>query len=76
MKRIFSLLMLLTWFSLSAPEVNAQCAMCRRNVETNKETEGNKVGTGLNKGILYLMGIPYVIGAIGIAVWMKRRKQS
>jgi hypothetical protein len=76
MKRLasFSLFVLLTL--VSAEPSAGQCAMCRRNVESNKENHSNKVGTGLNKGILYLMSIPYVIGAIGIAVWMKNRKQE
>lgn len=69
----FALLMSMCIGSLS---VSAQCAMCRRNVETNKEAHNNKVGTGLNSGILYLMSVPYVIGIIGVAVWMKNRKDK
>lgn len=61
---------------ISTSTLHAQCAMCKRNVETNKETHENKVGTGLNKGILYLMSVPYLIGAIGLAMWMKRKKQQ
>ncbi|MFM2207463.1 MAG: hypothetical protein RL213_1438 [Bacteroidota bacterium] len=76
MKRIAGLSLLLLLSLTTVEQSSGQCAMCRRNVESNKETRNNKVGTGLNKGILYLMSIPYVIGAIGIAVWMKRRKQE
>ena len=76
MKRI-AVILLISFLSLFAwSDVSAQCAMCRRNVESNKESQNNKVGTGLNKGILYLMSVPYVIGVIGIAVWMKNRKQN
>ncbi|MFM2134864.1 MAG: hypothetical protein RL021_264 [Bacteroidota bacterium] len=76
MKRLAGILLLISITFAAAPDASAQCAMCRRNVESNKETNKNKVGTGLNKGILYLMSVPYVIGAIGLAVWMKRRKQG
>lgn len=74
MKRLAGLFLLLSLLLCFSVDSTAQCAMCRRNVESNKESHNNKVGTGLNKGILYLMSVPYVIGAIGLAVWMKRRK--
>jgi hypothetical protein len=76
MKRVMSFLLIGVLTLGSAANVDAQCAMCKRNVETNKETRENKVGTGLNKGILYLMSVPYLIGAIGLAMWMKRKKES
>lgn len=76
MKRLAGIFLLFSLTFSLAQDASAQCAMCRRNVESNKETQNNKVGTGLNKGILYLMSVPYVIGAIGLAVWMKRRKQG
>lgn len=76
MRKLACMLIFLSWMFSMAPDASAQCAMCRRNVESNKDSRNNKVGTGLNKGILYLMSVPYVIGAIGLAVWMKRRKQS
>lgn len=74
--RILVTLALLVSMSIGSLSVTAQCAMCRRNVETNKDAHTNKVGTGLNSGILYLMSVPYVIGIIGVAVWMKNRKDK
>lgn len=76
MKRIFTALLLLCLALSSVDESTAQCAMCRRNVETNKMANKSKVGTGLNKGILYLMSVPYIIGAVGIFMWVKRRKEQ
>lgn len=76
MKRLTIFSLVFVWSALASIDASAQCAMCRRNVESNKESQTGKVGTGLNKGILYLMSVPYVIGAIGLAVWMKKRKQS
>jgi hypothetical protein len=75
MKRIV-VIFLLGLSLLAVHEAEAQCAMCRRNVETNKEAGHSKVGTGLNKGILYLMSVPYIIGAVAIGVWMKRRNEQ
>ena len=76
MKKSIALLFCLVLLIVATESATAQCAMCKRNVETNKETHENKVGTGLNKGILYLMSVPYLIGAIGLAMWMKRRKEQ
>ncbi len=59
----------------ASTDASAQCAMCKRNVETNREQGTNKVGKGLNQGILYLMAVPYLMGAIGIYSWMKSRKK-
>jgi hypothetical protein len=39
-------------------------------VESTIEGEGKVVGKGLNKGILYLMTVPYlVLGGIGFMVY-------
>jgi uncharacterized iron-regulated membrane protein len=77
MKKSFSVFMIvMALATVQADHASGQCAMCRRNVETNQATNRTKVGTGLNKGILYLMSVPYVIGAIGVAMWMKRRKEQ
>lgn len=75
MKRITVIILLLVSI-FAVQDVDAQCAMCRRNVETNKEAGHSKVGTGLNKGILYLMSVPYIIAAVAIGVWMKRRNEK
>ena len=44
--------------------------MCKAAAEAGMKEEGQeKVGAGLNKGILYLMSIPYLMGAVvGIAM--------
>lgn len=76
MKRLVTILLLFSLHIGSTGDAYSQCAMCRRNVETNKAAHQNKVGTGLNKGILYLMSVPYLIGIVGIAMWMKRRKEQ
>jgi hypothetical protein len=69
--RQFCMLLLLVFTSLVIPvQLEAQCAMCKRTVESTIEGEGKVVGKGLNNGILYLMTIPYlVLGGIGFMVY-------
>lgn len=51
--------------------VRAQCAMCSLTAE-NATQHGNNQGKGLNKGILLLLSMPYVM-AIGAGVlWYKK----
>lgn len=38
----------------------AQCAMCKAAVESS-QGQKNSVAAGINKGILYLMAIPYLL---------------
>jgi hypothetical protein len=53
---------------------SAQCAMCRRIAETDKQAKTVDQGRSLNNGILYLLSIPYLLGAAGAIVWYKNRK--
>jgi hypothetical protein len=59
----------------------AQCAMCKRVAETNfkdgnKNNPAIKRGKSLNNGILYLLSVPYLLGAVGVVVWYKNRKKE
>lgn len=65
-KAIFLFLALL----LSAHYVSAQCVMCRTAIEDDKD-----VAEGVNNGILYLMGIPYIILAVTLYFIIKHRRQ-
>ena len=50
---------------------NAQCAMCTLTAE-NATENGNTQGKGLNKGILFLLAIPY-LATVGVGVlWYKK----
>ncbi|HRH65395.1 MAG TPA: hypothetical protein PLU53_03785 [Bacteroidia bacterium] len=73
-KLIFISLLFLLLFASSGAV--AQCSMCRRVTETNVHDGGNKVGKKLNSGILYLLAIPYLIGAVGAFTWYKNRNKS
>lgn len=55
--------------------VSAQCPMCRAAAETNLQ-QGGTEGKGLNKGILYMLSLPYLlIGTIGF-IWIKNKKEE
>lgn len=59
----------------SPVDTNAQCPMCRMAAESNLN-EGGSAGQGLNKGILALLSMPYVIvGSIGF-IWYKNRRKE
>lgn len=69
-------LCLVLFFCLNATEVEAQCAMCRASVESGNGESGDSIANGLNKGILYLMAIPYLlVGCIGF-FWYKYSKKQ
>jgi len=54
----------------------AQCAMCSLNAE-NSTQHGNTQGKGLNNGIFFLLGAPFLIGT-GVAIlwYTKFRKKE
>ena len=54
----------------------AQCPMCRAAAETNL-AQGGTEGMGLNKGILYMLSIPYLlIATIGYIWWRNKKEES
>lgn len=65
MKRIAFLFILFIALSLIPIEGEAQCAMCKAVVESAEEAGKlggtTNIGEGLNKGIIFLMIVPYVL---------------
>lgn len=54
-----------------ASSVSAQCAMCVTALEQN----GGEMAAGFNRGILFLLGMPYLVFmAIGASWYAKRRR--
>jgi hypothetical protein len=50
---------------------SAQCAMCVTALEQN----GGEMAAGFNRGILFLLGMPYLVfTAIGASWYVKRRR--
>ena len=67
----FALLLgvLLTLAPLAA---RAQCVMCKSQVEAARQERDDYDVAGLNKGIVYMMTVPYILmGAVGY-FWYRR----
>jgi len=79
MKRVIKYLMLslfLAFVSAPTSDLQAQCPMCKMSAESNMKA-GGTAGAGLNKGILYMLCMPYVmVGALGFIWYKNRRKES
>lgn len=60
---------------LIAVDVSAQCPMCRMAAESNLENGGTE-GRGLNKGILYILSLPYLLISVIGFIWWKNRRQG
>ncbi len=71
---LFTLAILITLVDIS---VSAQCVMCRSSVESNRADDKlSKFGNGLNKGILFLMSVPYIlVGTVGFLWYRNNRKK-
>jgi hypothetical protein len=48
-------------FVLAQVEGFSQCSMCRAVIESDVSAEGTQVSSGINAGIVYLMGFPYLL---------------
>ena len=58
------IILILIIFVLSSTESFAQCSMLSAIMETDQQYEAAK---GLNRGIVYLMSIPYIL--VGLIIW-------
>jgi hypothetical protein len=67
--------MVLMVFLLSSIASYSQCSVCRASAESSVE-QGYTTGRGLNKGIVYLMTIPYAIGGTALYIYLKHRKRK
>ncbi len=61
MKKFFLVLIVLI---LSTSDMYSQCSMLSAIMETDQEYEA---ANGLNRGIVYLMSIPYIL--VGLIIW-------
>ncbi len=75
MKKVIFVLILVFVVIAGSDDLLAQCAMCKATVTDNVES-GQGIGQGLNKGILYLMSVPYIIGSFIAFFWYKSSKKD
>ncbi|MCU0389710.1 MAG: hypothetical protein MUE81_01200 [Thermoflexibacter sp.] len=78
MKSKILFLFFLTLFTLVfiSVDVQAQCAMCRGSLESSVSEGSNNLAAGINKGILYLLSMPYLIMAIIAYLWYRSSKAN
>jgi hypothetical protein len=75
MKKFISFIAIVCFLSFSI-DATAQCAMCRASAESSIKKNESKTGRGLNKGILYLMSVPYLLGGVATFIYFKHRKKD
>jgi len=65
-------LLLGVFLSLAPLGAQAQCVMCKSQIEAARQERDDYDVAGLNKGIVYMMTVPYILmGAVGF-FWYRR----
>lgn len=76
MKRALPILALIVVLLVITVSADAQCAMCQATAETSRDA-GASAADGINKGVLYILVMPYIIMAtIGYFWWRSRNKKQ
>ena len=72
----YKVLALFLLFQVS--DVSAQCPMCKASLESNikSKTEEKKIGSGINKGILYLLAMPFLAAGSITGAYFYNKKRS
>jgi len=73
--KIVLMLMVAGLMLISVKPAKAQCSQCAATVESNVKS-GDKTANGLNKGILFLLGAPYLAAAAVGFVWYKNYRRK
>lgn len=73
-KKIVLLLLLIFVAGPMFSDIMAQCPMCRMSAESNLQHGGTE-GLGLNKGILYLLSLPYLFATVIGFMWYKNNRK-
>ncbi|MCU0416840.1 MAG: hypothetical protein MUE33_06605 [Cytophagaceae bacterium] len=71
-KMILTLSSVFLLYVLFPTDVEAQCAMCKAQLENKADAQN----TGINSGILYLMIFPYFLIAVIAYLWYKHFKKA
>jgi len=70
-KKYFKIFLLLS-IALFPLWTSAQCAVCAAGAASTARTNG-KYGAGINEGILYLLGITYLVFAVTAIYFLRHR---
>ncbi len=71
--RVLFVIIVTSLITVNLTELAAQCPMCRMAAESNLEN-GGTVGKGLNKGILYMLAMPYILVSTVGFIWWRNNK--
>lgn len=75
-KFLLTISAIIVFFMITSDDLAAQCPMCRLSAEQNLK-DGGTAGKGLNKGILYMLSLPYLlVGTLGYIWWRNKRRLS
>ena len=72
--KLYIILLIFACLIVAGHDADAQCAMCKAVIESNQKNGGG-VGDGLNKGILYLMALPYIMVFLGGLFWYYNKRK-
>ncbi len=61
---------------ITPADADAQCPMCRKNVEASMDNPDTGKGFGLNAGILYLLVLPYAMTATVFYIWRRHNRKA
>lgn len=64
--------MVVVFFVASANSM-AQCGMCKAVAENGIDENGYGIAAGLNNGIVFLMGIPYILLSVLFLVFFRKQ---
>ena len=75
MKKLLPIYFIIMLLVVACLSTQAQCAMCTGQVETATNA-GSSVALGINKGVLYIFMMPYLImGTLGYFWWRGRKNK-
>ena len=75
-KRLLHISILVLVLVVITIDANAQCAMCKAVAESATDEHGNHVSGGINAGIVYMMGVPYLLLGVLAMVFFRDKIKS
>lgn len=73
-KFFFTIILITILITFVDGDLLSQCPMCKMSAEQNLK-DGGTAAKGLNKGILYMLTLPYLL-VFGLGfLWFKNRKK-
>lgn len=76
MKTIFTIVLTLFFSAFFILDAQAQCSMCKAVVESGVDESGKLIGSGINMGIYFLIGVPYILLIILAISFYKNMKYT